>query len=487
MNFGICWYLPGELHAVGQWFQHSIMGEWMSKYKAIALVITLAIFVQNSAVAGAAFKINPMQSSITGVISQKAKSRGFAANDPRYLQTISAVNGTLAAEVGGVAAAVTVGAITAPAWVTIAVGIGVGAVVTYGVSLALGGLTNWIFPPTSSTQSLQYIAAPTTATGGVTAGSPAWIDAANDNVRFYSSDPLSPLYATFNYLNYAAQGYVIDSCNQESPIFYKCYIAKMVNGSSSVQFAMGSNYDTSGAPITCPKGQLAQNNVCIGVVVPASAPNTSSPPVTLTPQAAVNQIMQSDEVNKPLNPAVVAMVADKLWRDTAAKPGYSGIPYDATDPITTDDATTYKNANPSNYPTVGDFVTPQDPATTPFVLPVTPNQTTEPVANPANSVNAASSQPQTNLGDDPAIGSPTLEDTPTASMILTPIFSLFTDFKNFAVPSHSAECPKPVLQVFNKSITMDAQCTLAEQQRSTLLAVMAVVWLLAGALIVLRA
>jgi len=453
-------------------------------FPKIALTIILLIASTNYCFAGA-LKITPMQSSITGVISQKAKQRGFAANDPRYAQTISAVNGVLAAEIGtaaGAAAAVTVGAITAPAWVTVAAAVGVGAVVTVGVAFALDGVTTWLFPADSSTKNMKYNAAPILATGGLTAGGPYWVNTYGTEI--YAADPLSPLFAWANLNNYAAQHIVFTSCYQSSTVQFACDI-QFPDGNGNT---LTTDYHASGAPLTCPSGKVSSQSGCIPLVMPTPSPPVQQPaPQTLTPQQAVNKVLASNEVNKPLNPAVLAAVADKHWRDAAAKPNYGGIPYDATNPITATDVDTYRTANPTTYPTVGDFVRPQDPSNKPFILPLSPTQTTDPVSNPSTSVNPASSQPLTNLGDDPAIGSPTLEATPTATMILQPILSLFPDFKSFVVPSHQSVCPKPVFNLFGKSIVMDAQCTLAEQQRSALYAIMALVWLIAAATIVLRA
>ncbi|PLY44075.1 hypothetical protein CSZ94_06935 [Janthinobacterium sp. ROICE36] len=80
-----------------------------------------------------------------------------------------------------------------------------------------------------------------------------------------------------------------------------------------------------------------------------------------------------------------------------------------------------------------------------------------------------------------------MEETPTAESILKPLMDLMPGFKNFAVPQHSGVCPKPEFAIFGKRIIMDSQCNLAEQNRSALFAVMAAVWALSAAFIVLRA
>ena len=80
-----------------------------------------------------------------------------------------------------------------------------------------------------------------------------------------------------------------------------------------------------------------------------------------------------------------------------------------------------------------------------------------------------------------------LEPTPTARQILQPLLDLFPDFRSFVVPSHQATCPKPTFNVFGKQVVMDAHCTISEEQRSALYAVMAAVWAMTAAFIILRA
>jgi hypothetical protein len=94
---------------------------------------------------------------------------------------------------------------------------------------------------------------------------------------------------------------------------------------------------------------------------------------------------------------------------------------------------------------------------------------------------------QVNLGPDPNVPDPTLEEPPDASTILSPLTSLFPELRSYQTPAHSADCPKPTFDVFGKSIVMDAQCTIAEQNRSALGAIMMAVWVLVGLFILLSA
>lgn len=100
-------------------------------------------------------------------------SRGFAANDPRFGATLSRASNGIAG-VAGTAAAVTVGAVTAPGWASIALAAGIGAVVTYAVTLGIDALVNWLFRTDgkidqSSSANLAYDA------DGFNAGDTVWV------------------------------------------------------------------------------------------------------------------------------------------------------------------------------------------------------------------------------------------------------------------------------------------------------------------------
>lgn len=185
----------------------------------------------------------------------------------------------------------------------------------------------------------------------------------------------------------------------------------------------------------------------------------------------------------PASPALVAQAANNAWQSAASQPGYQGLPFQASNPVTTADAQAWQAANPSSYPTVGDMLSPAvNPSTSAVSQPVAPGT----VANPGTNT-APANTPQVNLGTDPVVPLPTLEGTPTGQMILAPILSLFPDLKSFVVPSHSAECPKPTLNLFGRALLLDGHCTLLETVRPTLYAVMAAVWLVIALFIILAA
>jgi hypothetical protein len=210
-----------------------------------------------------------------------------------------------------------------------------------------------------------------------------------------------------------------------------------------------------------------------------------------TPQQAVSALSQAD-LDKKLNPAVLAALANRAWQQAASQPGYDGLPYPQSNPITSAEVSTWTNANPQYAPSVRDFVSP-NPTTTanpqPWALPTNPTATTTtPATTPnANTVNPASANPQQNLGSDPATGAPQLEATPTAQQILQPVLNLVPTLRNFSASPHAGTCPKPSFSIVGKSITMEAHCTLIDNNKAVMQAAMAFAWAAIALFIILSA
>lgn len=207
-------------------------------------------------------------------------------------------------------------------------------------------------------------------------------------------------------------------------------------------------------------------------------------------------------MDQAVAPETLAKLADAAWRNAASKPDYQGLPYSATNPITAGEAASWLQANPSANPTLHDLFTPaQNPTTDPTGVPIshtivyvapTPTSPTDPVANGnVNVINTPNvnvvNTVKVDFGPDPNVAAPGLEATPTGAQILQPLTNLFPELRSFSAPQHVGSCPKPTFDVFGQSIVMDAQCTIAEQHRAALAAVMLATWMLLGLFILLSA
>jgi len=461
--------------------------------RAFLFFLMCLLPLQSFAAAVPAYSPN-FGNAMAGVIQQKAIQRGFAANDPRYTATTTAVGAALTATATGLAAAA-----GAPLWGTIAVG----AIAAGAVALGIGALTEWLFDGNGIVTAAGGSSAP--VPGAATAGQSifqlgsygstdsvaAWkaIISAQWNAPSISAihfEPMTPcnwqgvydgpvclyVWATGSY--FAGQSVYINGVYQaDSQIIYTGQAGINAAGVAPSDCASGFfTNGTCGAPWLAPS--VVSNN-------PAPVPKSISDSVADVPAA---------EMALPVNPELLAKAVNDQWAAAAAQPGYAGLPFSPSDPVTVADVQTYQAANPAAYPTVGDFLSPavapsgQTGAGTvvaPSATPA-PGTTTSPGINPA-----PAGSPQVNLGVDPVIGLPNLESTPTASGILAPILGLFPSLKSFVVPSHSSVCPSPSMDLFGKTLVLDGHCTLLEAVRPTLYAVMAFVWVVIGLFIILAA
>lgn len=425
----------------------------------------------------AAYAPVKVSNAVSGVIEQKLINRGFAANDPRYAATIQNTGNVITAAAGAGAAAIVVGAITAPAWVTAAIAAGVAVAVGYAVSLAVDGITQWLFGSDSTQVNVVVADGAASSSGGpLILGGPFW-----QSSYGYGSSPENAVYA--NWAPGVTVSKVKCTISSTNPDHGTCTSTGTADWGTIADNVMNISYQSSGSPYASSTGAYQTGTG----VMPAPSSNASSGKTgVLGIQVAVDQIPDTEKA-KALNPQLVAAIANQAWQQAASAPGYQGLPYSYSDPITAADANAWRNSNAGSWPSVGDFVSPFPNGSTgtgtsspPFSLPK-PGDAVNPV-NPGTGS-------QLNLGSDPGIGSPTLEPTPTGAQILAPITGLMPDLKNFQVPSHQAECPKPEfdIAVLHTHVRMDAHCTLFEGVRGLLYNGSLVAWLIAALFIVLSA
>lgn len=226
--------------------------------------------------------------------------------------------------------------------------------------------------------------------------------------------------------------------------------------------------------------------------------------------------LPDDDKAKLLSPELMAEFIDKLWEQTAAQDGYDGEPY-VSGKITPE----LVRSVASDFATVGDALETIGTTGTSGGTELTQDRntgklhdsTTDPTtpgqgSNPSTTPDApADTKPGTiggtntgtvgdqkinidvklDLGDYPDIKQPTLEEPPTAASILDPIFNLFPNLKDYRVPDHASECPRPSFEMFGATFEIDAHCDLLEDQRETVGFIMTLVWSICALWIVLKA
>ncbi|MBU9633633.1 hypothetical protein KTE60_30555 [Burkholderia multivorans] len=274
---------------------------------------------------------------------------------------------------------------------------------------------------------------------------------------------------------YTTHWYTTTTFTNPNPGLYK---NNQTYGSSPLYYVWNSpSTQSSSGP--CPAGTTLSGSQCVG----QATGNTTTANQTLD---QANKLLTQAQQQQAINDQTMAMMLNYLWQQAAAQPGYSGLPYQVSQPVQQSDVSSWRTANPSSAPQVGWL---DVPIPTGGFAPSTSSTSYVPATSPTTpgTTNPGASQPAENLGPDPGNPAPTLEQTPTAQMILQPLLSLFPDLRSYAVPAHSAVCPKPSLTVFGRTMVVDQQCTLAEQFRSQIYAVFAVAFTIAAMFIVLGA
>jgi hypothetical protein len=331
---------------------------------------------------------------------------------------------------------------------------------------------------TVSVQSVSM--APSAATHGFSAGDTVWIDNdgnQSDSIEVLKNFAIAKLQAQFN--------------GKYTASFTSCGVYGSGNNThtscdENLTDSSGTTTDIGSvgiafyhvASVTCASGSYysSSEGSCDSSGLPSGPPVTTT--TTYPDAATAGGALTDDQKGMPVDPSFLPPLAQGLANTIAQDPAYRGIAPPTFVP---------SDVPPLSTPiTVGDLVAPLTPSD---ITNITNNTTINNTAAPSTPASAASpaSTVKVDLGQDPGIPAPTLEDTPDGSTILAPIFGLLPDFKNFQMPAHTSQCPTYVFNVYGKEIDMDAQCTLFEQIKPTLSSIFTAVWALVAAIIVLTA
>lgn len=404
--------------------------------------------------------------AISGVLQDSMQARGFAANDPRFGNTLARAAPRLSLVAGG-ATLVTVGAIAAPAWASTALAIGFTAAIGYAVTLGLDALVKWLFRD-STIDEYSNALSPANVPGTLV-GDEVWCTNQGGGGCATSAEAMA---------TQAAANLGLSAVSGSYDASRGTYTLKTNAGLSIfVSRAIGA--------VSCPGGHYYKGSQCLALTFPGESVRTG-----LSPNEAIKGLPESD-LKKQLNPALIAALANRAWEQAAQQPGYDGLPYPQSNPITATEAARWAQANPQYWPTVRDFVSPNPVTPTnpnPWALPSSP---TSPELTPTpqpneGTTNPAIDQPQANLGADPAIGAPTLEQIPTAQQIADPILQLAPDLRHFEAQGHTGICPKPTIELYGTHV-LDAHCKLIEDNKQVLQFAMAFAWAAMALFIVLSA
>ncbi|MDN7506631.1 hypothetical protein QZM43_28250 [Burkholderia orbicola] len=476
------------------------------------------------------------------IISRVAIARGFAANDPRIAATLAGMGQvSTALNIVSTGAAVGLGFAGAPVWLTIAAGVGILAAgsALYAGSVSLSrsfdGKTITAQQPLPQGVGTGYMGTPAPAPGAGNMVNP-WTWAASMGIPVYhtsscmpgspcSALPAAPTSGQKNFDWVVGDMEMIPNTLTQVQQFQQ-YMATYgaqsgmstpPNGADqiiSVNVFWQPNVDGTQQTLTqtttynhC--GSWDSSGNCIYSMQSSTQPLTNwtigpgVKPISGNDLSQIYPNLSPSSVAQPLDANTLARLTNQTWQQAANQPGYQGLPYSVTQPLTANDVQPWAEANPTAVPNIGDLFRP---ATDPGVSTVTISPTVQPAdasapnpgSNPSvgngtnvNVVNTPNvnviNKVSVDLGADPGAQSPTLESTPTISMILSPLLNLLPDLKQWAVPAHNAVCPEPSFSVLGHSFTLSAQCNLAESNRTAIYTAFAALFTLAALFIVLRA
>ncbi|MFM0230813.1 hypothetical protein [Paraburkholderia sediminicola] len=520
------------------------------RIRNVVLFVSLSCVV-GAQVAHAQALLAPVENLVinraeAAIISRVAIARGFAANDPRIAATLTGMGQvSTALNVVSTGAAVGLGFLGAPVWLTIAAGVGILAAgsALYAGSVSLSrSLDGKTISASQAAPALPIYTGPlyqstppaagamqTPFNYGATLGMQVYRTnscMANDsNCAGYPALPTSTQGLNFvrNYGSLALVAATIGAV-QSFDLYeqqYNCNSGSTAGPSTPSYCSAVQMVSVTWQPNANGTTQtLTESRTISHVEIDANSNQytvmqTNTQPVTWwTVGPGVSPVSGSDlsavypqlspaSLSQPVDPMTLAQLANQTWQQAAQQPGYQGLPYSVTQPIGYQDVQPWVAANPTAVPNIGDLFRP---ATDPGVATVTispnvqpgdasaPSPGSSPSATPGNDVNVVNT-PNVNvvnkvsvdLGADPGVQSPTRAATPTISMILSPVLNLLPDLKSWAVPAHGASCPEPSFTVLGHSYTMTAQCDLAEANRTSIYTAFAAMFTLAALFVVLRA
>lgn len=412
-----------------------------------------------------------LNQAITNTVFSWATSHGFSASDPRIGETLSAMGARAAAVAASAAAALGVAA-NAISWGAVAAYAGVGAILgAVPTSLGANDGVQWTFNP-DGTITVSTAAGSTT----VPAKNPASVPCPTSSTSVYTGYKCS----------YSTNQVFPDSCWEDE------HTPDGIVSASASQFPFSYYPPRASNPVTAYLDQIYA--ACPAVAGEhVSGPPPTPPSGPMSPVSAGSQVPAAND-GDTLNPTIVAGLTNALWSQAAQGEGYAGLPYPVNAPVLPADASGVETSMGVGSPTVGGFV--GAPATGSsgsggYSLPAQPTATgtgagtSTPASIPA-ATNPGSGA-EVNLGPDPGIGSPDLEATPTAQMILQPLLSMLPSLRSFSVPAHGATCPQPSFTALGQSYTISEQCTLFEQYRAAIYGACVLAFSVAALLIVLTA
>jgi hypothetical protein len=333
-----------------------------------------------------------MGGAIGAMVANQAAWLGFSVSGAQVAATLSAIS----SEAGALASRAAVAAGVAVASVTMVEIASAAGMVLVPTTLGVDTLPQWQFNANGTV----------TVTPGNPGTGPSSYPPLGPGVSFYTSSDsgcsgycagsvygVAEAYVSVLNSKKGATVYGVGSCTSAVP--YSCTITASTSGgptfvNSTMNIYAGQNAYSGQS---CSTGLIGSGS-CVADVPPPLPPQT---PLTGPPSSAGAGTSAADQAS-PLNPVVAAAVANALWADAAAQPGYEGLPYSPTAAITAAQASAAQVSLGGSWPTVGSFVGSAGAVvggtgSNAVTVPDTPASSA--AANPASSSSTSSSSSET--------------------------------------------------------------------------------------------
>lgn len=209
--------------------------------------------------------------------------------------------------------------------------------------------------------------------------------------------------------------------------------------------------------------------------------NALKPSETTEPAKVVTATELADLLSDTqLDNWTVADMLTNLLSEAASKTGYEGVPFTDDDYITdTEVANALKSLNGTL--TAASLMTSAEDKNGNIVI----SNTTTNVGGDTS--NETTIEAKVDLGEDPRIKSPELEETPTGKQILAPIQESMPFLNDFKITGRDAQCPVARFSVFDHDYVIDKHCDLIEQNRKLIELFVSILWAFVALRAVLKA
>jgi hypothetical protein len=423
-----------------------------------------------------------MQRAIGGIIQQNALNRGYSTSDPRTYSTLYSVGKTAATAAAGVGAGLVVVG-TAPGWLSVMAAAVVGGVVSYAVGQGLDWAGKWLFKSTG----VEVTTPSSDPNASLKNGSSAY---KYGQYWSTSKDMLTDMVAKD-----LCQGDL--TCVGVPPYSYMApdvicvghVGAEYIGGFNVTRCVQASKQTYTGTNCAVGQGFDTSTGLCFTPLLrPSTNPSTPATVLNQTLAAAIQNLTDAQKQAK-VDYKLMADTINYLWKQSAAQVGYAGVPYDVTNPVTATEVEAWAKTNQTSYPTVAQAASAvSSPSGFAVDSSTAATSQVQPVVSPLSptAINP-STQTLTNLGPDPNITAPSIQDPPTAQVIFKPFLDLISPILHFNFNAPSGECPRPDFDVFGKQVTMKSHCDIAENNRASLSLIMNAVFMISALFIIFKA